>query len=159
MHFSLHHFRVQGLRFRALYLRCRVYVYCKFGGQWGLGFRVQGLGLKGCREKCENGREKKYNGPLVRLQSSSLSPSSSPCRSPGARYRRLFKKMIEGLIANQWPSSWRRAPAEVGRVGWASTNTGRFLVDSSRCWQRLARLRKKCYHSCDTDLVLESERV
>ena len=40
----------------------------------------------------------------------------------------------------------------------ASTNTGRFRVGGSRCWQRQARLRKTCYHSCDTDSVQESTR-
>ena len=34
------------------------YVKSKIGGHLGLGFRVEGLGLRGCREKCENGREK-----------------------------------------------------------------------------------------------------
>ena len=29
------------------------------------GTRVQGLGFRGCREKCENGRERKYNGSMI----------------------------------------------------------------------------------------------
>ena len=33
-------------------------VDCKIGGHWGVGCRVWGLGLRGGREKCENGREK-----------------------------------------------------------------------------------------------------
>ena len=41
--------------------------------------------------------------------------------------------------------------------GQASTNTGRFLVCSSRCWQRQAHSRKKCYHFCNTDSV-ESQK-
>ena len=35
--------------------------------------------------------------PLVRLQSSSLSQSSSPCLSSGNHSRRLFQKIIQGL--------------------------------------------------------------
>ena len=58
-------------------------------------------------------------------------------------------------LQNQWPSSWGRAPAQLGRVGRASTNTGRFRVSCSRCGPRQARLRKTYYHSCDTDLVRE----
>ena len=37
----------------------------------------------------------------------------------------------------------------------ARSNTGRFRVGCSRCWPRPARLRKTCYHSCDTDSVGE----
>ena len=59
---------------------------------------------------------------------------------------------------NQWPSSWGRAPARLAHVGRASTNTGRFRVGDSRCGQRPARLRKTCYHSCDTDSVQELTR-
>ena len=54
---------------------------------------------------------------------------------------------------NQRPSSWGRSPALLARVGRASTNTGRFRVGGSRCGPRPARLRKTCYHSCDTDSV------
>ena len=59
---------------------------------------------------------------------------------------------------NQRPSSWGRSPALLARVGRASTNTGRFRVGGSRCGPRPARLRKTCYHSCDTDSVQESTR-
>ena len=62
-------------------------------------------------------------------------------------------------LQNQWPSSWGRALAQLGRVGRASTNTGRFRVGGSRCGPRQARLRKTCYHSCDTDSVRESKMV
>ena len=54
---------------------------------------------------------------------------------------------------NQWQSSWGRDLAQLGRVGRASTNTGRFWVDGSRCEPRPARLRKKCYHSSDANLL------
>ena len=40
-----------------------------------------------------------------------------------------------------------RAPAQLGLVGRASTKTGYFRLGGSRSGQRLARLRKKCYHS------------
>ena len=59
---------------------------------------------------------------------------------------------------NQWPSSWCRSQAQLARVKRASTNTGRFWVGGSRCWQRPASLRKTCYHSCDTDSVQELTR-
>ena len=61
-------------------------------------------------------------------------------------------------LQNQWPSAWGRALAQLGRVERARTNTLRFRVGGSRCWQRQARLRKMCYHSCDTDSVRESKR-
>ena len=44
---------------------------------------------------------------------------------------------------------------QVGRVGRASKVTRCFWVSCSRCWPRLARSRKTCYHSCDTDSVRE----
>ena len=37
-------------------------------------------------------------------------------------------------LQNQMPSSWGSALAQVGRVGQASTNTGRFQVGCSRYW-------------------------
>ena len=74
--------------------------------------------------------------------------------------RRLFQKVIEGLNFKrqyQWPSSWGSSPALLVLVGQASTNAGRFL-GSSRCGQRQARLKKTCYHSCNTDSIQESTR-
>ena len=59
---------------------------------------------------------------------------------------------------NQRPSSWGSPPALLVLVGRASTNTGRFRVCSSRCWQRQAGLRKTCFHSCDTDSAQQSKR-
>ena len=53
------------------------------------------------------------------------------------------------------------ANSQLGLVWRASTNTGCFQVGGSRCWPawpRLARLRKTCYHSCDTDSVRQSKR-
>ena len=97
------------------------------------------------------------DNPLVRRQSSSLSPSSSPCLSSGNHSLKLFQETIEGL-QNQWPSSWGSAQAQLGRVGRASTNTGRFRVCGSRCRQRTARLTKSRYQFCDADLVWESKR-
>ena len=60
---------------------------------------------------------------------------------------------------NQRPSSWGRSPALLARVGWASTNTGRFRVCCSRCWPRQARLRKTCYHSWDHDTEAVQEPI
>ena len=59
-------------------------------------------------------------------------------------------------LQNQWPSSWGSAPAQLGLVGLASTNTGHFLVCCSCCRLLPARLRGKCYHSCDIDSVWKS---
>ena len=62
-------------------------------------------------------------------------------------------------LPNQWQSSWGHVPAlpvaQLGRAGRESTSTGRFRVGGSRCGPRpaRARLRKTCYHSCDTDLL------
>ena len=55
-------------------------------------------------------------------------------------------------LQNQWQNSWGSAPAQLWRIGLVSTNRGCFGVGCSRCWPRPVRLRKTCYHSCDTDL-------
>ena len=47
---------------------------------------------------------------------------------------------------------------QLGLVWRASTNTGCFLVGCSLCWQGRTRLRKTCYHSCNTGSVRESTR-
>ena len=49
-------------------------------------------------------------------------------------------------------------PALLEMFWLASTNKGSFLVGRSCCWQRQAHFGKTCYHSCDTDSVLESVR-
>ena len=70
-------------------------------------------------------------------------------------FRRLFQTFDHRRFRrqNQRPSSWGRCPALLAWVGRASTNTGHFRVGGSRCGPRPARLRKTCYHSCDTDSV------
>ena len=101
-----------------------------------------------------------YN-TLVSRQSSSLSPSWSPCLSSGIDWQSLPKAIPEDnqsfWLQKLFPSSWGRAPAQLGRVGQASANTGYFQVGSSSCWQLPARLMKTCYHSCDTDSVHNSK--
>ena len=96
-----------------------------------------------------------YNS-LVRRQSSSLSPSSNlnPCLSSGNSSWRLFQKSQEKTIEGFDCKINGRAR---GLVGLASKNTGHFWVSGSRCWPRQACLRKNCYHSCKTHLVLESK--
>ena len=47
-------------------------------------------------------------------------------------------------LQNQWPSFWGRSLAQLGRVGRASTNTGRFRGKSSRCGHRHAKAWKRC---------------
>ena len=54
-----------------------------------------------------------------------------------------------GRGQNQRPSSWGRSQALLGRVGRASTNTGRFLFCGSHCGPRQGRLRKTYSHFCD----------
>ena len=80
-----------------------------------------------------------------------------PCRSSGKLWQSLPKAIREDnrrmWLQYQWPSAWGRAPAQLGRVGRASANTGRFLVGGSRCGPRPVRLKKTCFHSCDTDSV------
>ena len=61
---------------------------------------------------------------MVRLQSSSLSPCSSPCQPLQAIWQSL-PKVIWGdnrriWLPNQWPSSRGSAPAQLGRVWRAS---------------------------------------
>ena len=56
-------------------------------------------------------------------------------------------KPLQGYLA------WGSAPAQLGLVRLASTNSGCFLVGCCRCGQLQAGLRKKCYHSGNTDLV------
>ena len=87
-----------------------------------------------------------YN-PLVRPQSSNLSPSSSPCWSSGNQSRRLFEKKIEGFdckingpaLGAALTSTLRPAVPVPGTLaqrwlaGRASTNTGHFRVGSSSC--------------------------
>ena len=58
----------------------------------------------------------------------------------------------------QRPSSLGSSVALLGLIGRASTNTRCFQVLGSRCWPRLACLRKTCYHSCNTDSVGEAKR-
>ena len=100
---------------------------------------------------------------LVRLQSSSLSPSLSPCWSSSYCSRRLFKIPKDNRrlwLQNQRLNSWDSALAERGRNGRARTNIGCFLVSGSRCRPRQARFRKnfwECYHSWNADLVRESK--
>ena len=107
------------------------------------------------------GRQNLHN-PLARLQSSSLSPSSSPCQPVPVIWQSLQKAILEDnwmfWLQNQWLISWGSAPAQVGRVWLASTNTGCFLVCCSRCRQQPACLRKTCYHCCNTDSLQQSKR-
>ena len=61
------------------------------------------------------------------------------CLSSGNHSLKLLEKNRRFWLQYQWPSSWGRAPAapaQLGRVGRASTNTGRFRVGSSLCWPR-----------------------
>ena len=85
---------------------------------------------------------------LVRLQSSSLSPSLSQCLSSGNHSLRLFQRQSKVWLQNQMPSSWS---CSLAWVGLASTNTVCFRVCSSRCWLQ-ACLWKMWYHSCYSDL-------
>ena len=96
---------------------------------------------------------KPYN-PVIRRQRSSLSPS--PCLSSNNLSWMLVEKAIRGfdckINGQNGLSSW-----PLGLVVLASTNTKHFWIWDSGCWQLLACLLKKCYHSWNTDLVQESK--
>ena len=100
----------------------------------------------------------RWSGCRVQVWVQVRAPAGHLTITPEGYSRRQLVLRIKFWLQNQWPSSWGRAPAQLGRVGRASTNTGRFRVGGSRCGPRPARLRKTCYHSCDTDSVQESTR-
>ena len=83
----------------------------------------------------------------------SSSPSLSCCQSSGNLSWRLFQKIVKGLNANQWHSFWGTASAheQVAQVCVFKKGT-----QNTGCWQQQVHLRKKCYHSCNIDLVWES---
>ena len=86
-----------------------------------------------------------------------LSPSSSSCRSSGISPKAVPEGNRRFRGQNQRPSSWGSSPALLARVGRASTKT-QGVSESARCGLQPARLRKICYHSCDTDSVQEPIR-
>ena len=101
-------------------------------------------------------RQNLYNS-LVRLQShgSHLTPSSSPASHLAIIPKGYSRRQATVLSAD---SMTLGAFAHRLLVGLASTNTWMFpSLMYSCCWQQQALLRKKCCHSCDTDLVLESK--
>ena len=87
-----------------------------------------------------------------------ISEAIKPLQLVGQAFECKFESKFEPLLVIR-PSSWGRSEALLAQVGVASTNTGRFRVGGSRCGQRQARLRKTCYHSCDTESVQESTRI
>ena len=92
--------------------------------------------------------------PLVRRQSSSFSPSSSPCMS-GNNFQRLFQKTIEGFDCKINDRALEAALRH--SLGWSdgrAQTQGFFRVGGCHCRQQQARLRKKCYHSCDAESLL-----
>ena len=103
---------------------------------------------------CYNTFTTRWSGGTVRVWVQVQAPESHLAISLKAvpeGYRRFRAQ-------NQRPSSWGRSLALLARVRRVSTNTGRFRVCGSGCWPRQARLRKSCYHSCNTDSVQESTR-
>ena len=87
------------------------------------------------------------DNPLVRLQSSSLSPSLTPCLSSGNHSQRLFQKTIERFDCKI------KRRAQMGKHKHRAFPT---LLQSLRA--ATACLRKTCHYSCDTDSVQESTR-
>ena len=82
---------------------------------------------------------------VVRLQTSSLSPSSSQCLSSGHLSQGLSQTAIKGFwMLNQWPSS----STVLG------SHFSTFRVGDSRCWQQPALFRN--YHSCNNSSVQQS---
>ena len=96
----------------------------------------------------------RWSGGRVQFWVQVWAPAGHPSPKTVSEGNRRFRGQ------NQRQSSWGRSLPLIGRVGRASTITGRFRVCSSRCWQQQARLRKTCYHSWDTDSawVQESNR-
>ena len=99
---------------------------------------------------------------MLRRDSSSLSPSLSPCLSSGQsnhHSQRLFTKTIKSF---DWKiNHWALETAllhTVHSLGWSDrqAQTEFFLV-CSLCWQQQAQLRKTCYHSCNTYLVWQCD--
>ena len=87
-----------------------------------------------------------------------MSPSLSPSLSSGnlsegcsRRLSKVFRAKSTAKLLGPLSCS----PC-AGRTG--EHKHGRFQVGFSHCRQRPARLRKICYHSCDTDSVQESTR-
>ena len=68
---------------------------------------------------------------MVRRQSSSLSPSSSPCWPSGNHPKAIPEGDRRFWLQNQWQSSWGHATAQLGRVGL------RYLIWPATCWYNL----------------------
>ena len=71
-----------------------------------------------------------------------------------SKFEPLLPCLSSGNISGS-ACSGLSSPALLARIGWASTNTGRSQVGCSRCWPRLACLRKTCYYSCNSYSVQE----
>ena len=100
-----------------------------------------------------------WSGGRVQVWAQVRAPAGHLAITPEG-YSRRQSKVLRFWLQNhwQWPSSWGRAPAQLGRVGQASTNTGHFRVCGSRCGAWPGRLRKTCHHSCDIYWAQESKR-
>ena len=98
-----------------------------------------------------------YN-QLVRWQSSSSSPSSSPCLSSGNHPRRIFQKTIEGF--NCKIDGQALGAALLHSLGWLDEQA-QALFQS--LWQSMlaatGSLEEPFYHFCDSDSVWESKRL
>ena len=57
-------------------------------------------------------------------------------------------------LQNQWPSSCSSVSAQAPTQGFFESAA----VSAGTAWQQQACFRKKCYHSCATDLLLKSKR-
>ena len=98
---------------------------------------------------------------LVRRQCSSLNPSLSPCLSSRNRPRRLgerYSRRQSKVLAAK--SMTELLPALRHSLGGSD---GRVVFPSrwqslSRCRPQQARLRKTCYHSCNTDFQRKFSR-
>ena len=73
----------------------------------------------------------------------------------------LFRKTNENFVCKiNGPALGAALQQGLGRLDLQAQTQGPgcFLVDCSRRWQQLVRLRKQCYHSCYADLVWDSKR-
>ena len=110
---------------------------------------------------------KPYN-LLIRRQSSSLSPSSSPCWPVLLIWQSLQKAVWEDnqrILLQKINGQALGLLGLLSCTGWAvwtgkhkHSLAGSFLVCCSSCWQLPAHLRKLCYHSCKTDSVQQSHK-
>ena len=100
-------------------------------------------------------RGNKTFGQAVEIK---IEPKFEPLLVIWKSLQRLFQKVIEGLEGKINSQALGAALLLCLRGSDGRAQTQGVSKSAARCWQRLACLRKTCYHSCDTDSVQESTR-